>query len=35
MKHEALFSLKNESKKLKVSSAEIFVWRFKGLTAHI
>ena len=29
MKHEASFSSKNESKKIKVSSAAIFVWRFK------
>ena len=30
MTHQALFSLKAESKKIKVSSAAIFVWRFKG-----
>ena len=30
MKNQALFSLKDKSKKLKVSSAAIFVWRFKG-----
>ena len=30
MKLQALFSLKNKSKKIKVSSAAIFVWRFKG-----
>ena len=31
MKHQALFSLKDKSKKIKVPSAAIFVWRFKGL----
>ena len=31
MKHQALFSSKDKSKKVKVSSAAIFVWRFKGL----
>ena len=30
MKHQALFSSKSKSKKNKVSSAAIFVWRFKG-----
>ena len=30
MKHQALFSSKDKSKKIKVSSAAIFVWRFKG-----
>ena len=30
MKHQALFYLKDESEKIKVSSAAIFVWRFKG-----
>ena len=29
MKHEALLSLKDKSKKNKMSSAAIFVWRFK------
>ena len=31
MKHQALFSLNNKSKKIKVSSAAIFIWCFKGL----
>ena len=30
MKHQALFSLKDKSKKIKVSSAAIFIWPFKG-----
>ena len=30
MKLQALFSSKDKSKKNKVSSAAIFVWRFKG-----
>ena len=30
MKNQALFSLKDESKKIKMSSAALFVWRFKG-----
>ena len=30
MKLQALFSSKNKSKGNKMSSAEIFVWRFKG-----
>ena len=30
MKHQALFSLKDKSKKIKVLSAAIFVWHFKG-----
>ena len=30
MKLQALFSSKDKSKKNKVSSAVIFVWRFKG-----
>ena len=30
MKLQALFSSKNKSKKIKVSSAAIFVWHFKG-----
>ena len=30
MKHQALFSLKDKSKNNIVSSAAIFVWRFKG-----
>ena len=29
MKQQALFPLKDKSKKNKVSSAAIFVWRFK------
>ena len=29
MKLQALFSSKNKSKEIKVSSAAIFVWRFK------
>ena len=31
MKTQALFSLKDKSKKIKMSSAAIFVWLFKGL----
>ena len=31
MKNQALFSSKDKSKKIKMSSAAIFVWRFKGL----
>ena len=31
MKHQALFSSKDKSKK-KVSSTAIFIWGFKGLT---
>ena len=30
MKHQALFVSIGKSKKNKVSSAEIFIWRFKG-----
>ena len=30
MKHQALFSSKDKSKNIKVLSAVIFVWRFKG-----
>ena len=30
MKLQALFSLKNKSKKIKVSSAAIFVWGCEG-----
>ena len=30
MKNQALLSLKVKSKKNKMSSAAIFVWRFKG-----
>ena len=30
MEHQALFSSKDKSKKIKVSSAAIFVWHFKG-----
>ena len=30
MINQALFSLKDKSKKIKMSSAAIFAWRFKG-----
>ena len=30
MKNQALFSLEDRGKKIKMSSAAIFVWRFKG-----
>ena len=30
MKNQALFSSKDKSKKIKMSSAVIFVWCFKG-----
>ena len=30
MNNQALFSLKDKSKKIKMSSDAIFVWRFKG-----
>ena len=30
MKNQALFSSKNKGKQIKVLSAAIFVWRFKG-----
>ena len=30
MKHQALFSSEDKVKKIKVSSAAIFIWRFKG-----
>ena len=30
MKNQALFSSKDMSKKIQMSSAAIFVWRFKG-----
>ena len=30
MKHQALFSSEEKSERIKVSSAAIFVWRFKG-----
>ena len=30
MTNQALFSSKDESKKIKMSSAAIFVWRFYG-----
>ena len=30
MKHQALFSAKDVSKNIKVPSAAIFVWWFKG-----
>ena len=30
MKNQALFSSKDKSKIIKMSSAAIFVWRFKG-----
>ena len=29
MKHQALFSSKDKRKKFKMSSAAVFVWRFK------
>ena len=35
MKLQALFSSKNKSKKIKVSSATIFVWRIKVSSAAI
>ena len=35
MKNQALFSSKDKSKKIKMSSAGIFVWRFKGSLAQI
>ena len=31
MKHEASFCSKDKSKKIKVSSAAIFLWHFKSL----
>ena len=30
MKNQALFSFKDKNKKIKMSSAAIFVWGFKG-----
>ena len=30
MKHQALLSSKDKKEKIKMSSAAIFVWRFKG-----
>ena len=30
MKHQALFSAEDKSENIKVSSAAIFVWQFKG-----
>ena len=30
MKNQALFSSKDKSKKIKMSSAAIFVWHFEG-----
>ena len=30
MKNQALFSLEDKRKNIKISSAAIFVWRFKG-----
>ena len=30
IKHQALFSSKDKSEKIKMLSAAIFVWRFKG-----
>ena len=30
MKNQAIFSLKDKSEKIKMSSAATFVWRFKG-----
>ena len=35
MKHQALFSSKDKAKKNKVSSAAIFVWRFKGKQVNL
>ena len=37
MKNQTLFSSKDKSKKIKMSSAAIFVWRFKGyvLIVHV
>ena len=35
MKNQALFSLKDKSKKIQMSSAVIFVWRFKGRLALV
>ena len=35
MKNQALFSSKDKSKKIKMSSAAVFVWRFKGLKHFI
>ena len=32
MKNQALFSSKDKSENIKMSSAAIFVWRFKGYT---
>ena len=32
MKNQALFSLKDKRKKLKMSSAAFFVWRFKVMS---
>ena len=34
MKHQALFSSNDKSKKIKVLSATIFVWRFKKVNIH-
>ena len=34
MKYQALFSWKDKSKKINMSSAAIFVWGFKGLDKH-
>ena len=30
LKHQALFPLKDKSKKIEISSAAVFVWGFKG-----
>ena len=35
MKNQALFSLKDKTKKIKMSSAAIFVWRFKGFEKKV
>ena len=35
MKNQALFSSKDKSKKIKMSSAAIFVWRFKGSVSDV
>ena len=35
MKNQGLFSSKDKSKKISMSSAAIFVWRFKGKYARM
>ena len=35
MKNHALFSSKDKSKKIKMSSAQIFVWPFKGKVFYV